>query len=85
MEYKKLFTKEELKEIVEWFESHWDKLPESLYMDKATYLSDFKRTVRLYYDIAKEHSENPTYSGQIFQLFKMRDAVEREWQKPSEG
>lgn len=84
MEYKKLFTKEELKEIVEWFESHWDKLPESLYMDKATYLSDFKRTVRLYYDIAKEHGENPTYSGQIFQLFKMRDAVEREWQKPSE-
>lgn len=82
MEYKKHFTDEELRELLDWFEKNKDILPESLYLDKATFIKDFKHTLRLYYDIVHEHKDNPTYSGQIYQLFKARKVIE---QKMAEG
>ena len=40
MEYKKHYTDEELNEVVGWFKSHFDELPASIYIDKATYVKD---------------------------------------------
>ena len=77
MEYKKHFTDEELDGVLQWFETHWDDLPVSASLDKATVIKDFKHTVRLYFDIVNEHRNNPTNSGQIFQIFKMRDVAEQ--------
>ena len=54
MEYKKHYTDEELNEVVGWFKSHFDELPASLYIDKATYVKDLKHTVTLYYDIVNK-------------------------------
>ena len=81
MEYKKHYTEKELSEVVDWFKTHFDKLPESVYLDKATYIKDLKHTVTLYYDIVEQHHENPTYAAQIRHIFLMRDAVLREWKK----
>lgn len=81
MQYKKHFEDDELKEILLWFKKHESELPKSLYIDKATYIEDFPRTVKFYFDIANEHHENPTYSGQIFHLFQMRDAVVKLWRE----
>ncbi len=81
MEYKKHYTDEELGEVVGWFKSHFDELPDSLHIDKATYISDFKHTVTLYYDIASQHKDNPTYAAQIRHLFLMRDAVLKLWKE----
>lgn len=78
MEYKRHYTDEELKELMDWFDSHWDILPESIYMDKATYIKDFKHTLRLHYDIINQLKDNPTYSAQIYQVFKMRDVAAKE-------
>ena len=75
MEYKKHYTDEELNEVVGWFKSHFDELPASLYIDKATYVKDLKHTVTLYYDIVNKLKDNPTYAAQIRHLFLMRDAV----------
>ncbi len=75
MEYKKLYSQEEIDEITVWFESHKDQLPESLDVDKATHMSNFRQTVSSYIDIARLHRENATYSGQIYFLFQMREAV----------
>ncbi len=75
MEYKKLYSQEEIDEITAWFESHKDQLPESLDVDKATHMSNFRQTVSSYIDIARLHRENATYSGQIYFLFQMREAV----------
>ena len=61
--------------------SHFDELPGSLHIDKATYISDFKKTVTLYYDIAVQHKDNPTYAAQIRHLFLMRDAVINLWKE----
>lgn len=85
MEYKKHYTEEELQKLSKWFEQHTDKLPASLRVDKATYVPDLKRTVRFYFDIAKEHKDNPTYAAQIFLLFKIKDVLEKQWEAGSNG
>lgn len=84
MEYKKHFTTEELKEVIEWFDANREKLPESLNLDNATHIKNFKHTLELYYDIAREHNDNPTYSGQIYHLFQMKEAVLKFWEAQSD-
>ena len=81
MEYKKLYTNEELDGLIAWFKEHMDELPESIYIDKATYVKDLKYTVTLYFDILNELREIPCYGSQIRHLFLMKEAVEREWAK----
>lgn len=76
MEYKKHYTDKEVQTLSAWFEQHMDKLPQSLQVDKATYMPDLRRTVRFYLDIMKEHKDNPTYAAQIFLLFKIREMLE---------
>lgn len=78
MEYRKHYTDAELDELVGWFEKNMERLPASLRMSESTLIADFPHTVRLYFDIVRQHKDNPTYSGQIYQLFKMRDAVRAE-------
>lgn len=79
MEYKKHYSSEELSEVMDWFKKHYDQLPESIQVDKATYIKDLKHTVKLYYDIVEKHHENPTYAAQIRHIFLMRDAVLRDY------
>ena len=81
MEYKKLYSNEELDDLIAWFKEHMEELPESLYIDKATYVKDLKYTVHLYFDILNELREIPCYGAQIRHLFLMKEAVEREWAK----
>lgn len=73
--YKKQYTTEEIGELITWFEAHFDRLPESLQVDKATFIKDIKKTVKLYFDIARQHINNPTYSGQINHLFQIKEAL----------
>ncbi|CDA44044.1 MAG: DUF6965 family protein [Bacteroidales bacterium] len=81
MEYKKHYTDEELAEVVNWFKEHFDELPQSIHIDKATYIADLKHTVTLYYDIVAKHKDNPTYAAQIHHIYQMRDAVLRKWEE----
>lgn len=76
MDYKRHFTDSELDELLGWFEKHADELPQSLTIDNgSTYIKDLKRTVGLYHDIVNGHRDNPTYSGQIYTLEKIRLAL----------
>lgn len=79
MDYKKHYTDKELRSVVEWFEQNMERLPQSLHVDKATFVPDLSRTVRFYFDIAREHKDNPTYAAQISLLFKIRQALEEKW------
>ena len=80
MEYKKHFTDQEIEEVCNWFKAHFDQLTETLQLDKATCIRNFKQTVELYFDICRQHKDNPTYSGQIFQFFKMKEYAEAQMQ-----
>lgn len=78
MDYKRLFSQAEIEELLAWFEAHEANLPASLTVDNgSTHIKDLKRTVALYRDIVSHHRENPTYSGQIFTLEKIRRAIEQ--------
>jgi len=79
MEYKKHYTDNELRELTVWYEQNMERLPSSLRVDKATYVPDLGRTVRFYFDIMREHKDNPTYAAQIFLLFKIRKVLEEQW------
>lgn len=81
MEYKKHFTDSELSALVAWFKERMDALPQSLHVDKATFIPDLKHTVRLYFDIVAQHKDNPTYAAQIYLLYKIQKVlVEQEKQ-----
>lgn len=81
MDYKKHYTNEELDELISWFDSHKEHLPKSLQMDKATYIKDLDKTLKLYLEIEKRHKDNDTYGGQIYHMFMMRDAIRALWKK----
>lgn len=75
MNFKKQYTHEEIEEVVAWFEKHQAEVPQTLNLDKATHIPDFPSTLHTYIEIARTHCDNPTYSGQIYTLFRMRDAM----------
>lgn len=79
MDYKKHYTVEELNDIISWFSIHKDHLPQSLQLDKATYIMDLKNTMVHFLDIIKKHKDNPTYAAQIYILFLIREAVRKKW------
>lgn len=75
MEYKKVYTDEEIDELVSWFKGHMDQLPQSLNMGKGIVVPDLKHTVQLYINIVQRNKSNPVFAAQIYHLFNMRDAV----------
>lgn len=78
MEYKKTYTAEELRELIHWFEAHKEQLPETLRLDKSTFIPNFRLTAEYYISIARKHYANPTYGAQIWMLFRMRERLQEE-------
>lgn len=79
MEFKKQYSDEEIEEIKKWFKDNEARLPQSLQLDSATYLPNFKKTLSYYIDIVDHLKTKETYAAQIHHLFKMRDAIENLW------
>lgn len=75
MEFKKQYTKEEVQELTSWMENHKDQFPLEFDLDKATHLNNLPQMVHFYNEVALLHVDNPTYSGQIYFLFRLRDAL----------
>lgn len=75
MEYKKIYSPAELKELTDWFKERMDRLPASFRLDAATFIPDFPATVTTYIEIVDAHKENATYGAQIHMLFRMRDKL----------
>lgn len=76
MTFKKTYTAEELQELTNWITEHLPHMPESLQLNKATYIADLHRTARYYLDLVKLHQNNPTYGGQLHHLFEIRQRLE---------
>ena len=76
MEYKKLYSEAEVQGLKEWFEQRLDTLPASLQLDAATFIPDLHRAVKQLLEIAMLQRGTPAFSGQIFQLFKIREKLE---------
>ncbi|MGM9693956.1 MAG: DUF6965 family protein [Alloprevotella sp.] len=78
MEFKNQYSKQEIEEAETWFRERWDKLPQSLQADPATRILDLRRTLENLIHLAKELQNNPTYAGQIYLLFKIKDKLQED-------
>ena len=70
----KITTIEELNELRAWFNSQ--ELPETMYIDKATYSPDLKSTIDMLFDQANLYYENPKMQGSILLLRRIKAILE---------
>ncbi len=75
MEYKKLYTKEEIKDLLQWFGERFDRLPESIRIDQATRVVGMPDTARRLCEMVEANWENPTFSAGIRQVFLLRERL----------
>ena len=72
MDYKSIFSKEELKELTDWFKERQDKLPETLQADDATFVKDLRQTVDYYLRLVELYHDKRAFSGQLYLLERIR-------------
>ena len=72
----KTHTIEELNELRAWFDSQ--DLPQTMYIDKATYTPDLKETIDMLFDQSYIYYENPKMQGSILLLKKIKTRLEEE-------
>lgn len=70
----KLYTIEELRELEKWFEGR--QLPESLQLDKATFIPNVKDTLKRLVDQCEINYENPKMQGCIYLLERLKNKLE---------
>ena len=72
MDYKSIFSKEELNELTDWFNERKDKLPETLQVDDATFVKDLRQTVDYYLRLVELYHDKRAFSGQLYFLERIR-------------
>lgn len=72
MEYKKIFTADEMRTLAGWFQRHAAELPATLQLDEATLYMDLKFTVEGFFNVFNQHGDKPSFSGEIYQLFLIK-------------
>ena len=72
MDYKSIFSKEELNELTDWFNERKDKLPETLQVDDATFVKDLRQTVDYYLRLVELYHDKRAISGKLYLLERIR-------------
>lgn len=70
------YTLEKLNELKDWFDTH--ELPETLQLDKSTYIPDLKDTVSALLDQAYICYSNPKMQGGIVLLEKIKKHLDKD-------
>ncbi|MDY6298127.1 MAG: hypothetical protein SPL50_07600 [Alloprevotella sp.] len=73
--YKAEYSEDEVRELLDWAEQHLDELPVSLELGKEIRIPDVRRTVASLHDMAKSHGTDRSFSGQVYTLMRIREAV----------
>ena len=73
MTYKPTYTKEEIDELINWFDTH--KYEHELDLGHGLYISDITKTIPPMCNIARTKYENRSFSGQIQMLFNIREEL----------
>lgn len=70
----KLYTRDELRDLEEWFNNI--NLPESILLDKATYIPNVKDTINRLMVQAEINCDNPKMQGPIYLLERLKAKLE---------
>ena len=73
MEYKTAYKKEEIEELVNWFATH--TYEKELDLGGGLYIKDLETTIPAMVHVAQTKYDNRTFSGQIYQLYRIRDEL----------
>ncbi len=73
MEYKATYTKEEVEELVEWFNTH--EYDNEVDLGEGQFINDIKKCAKALSHTTLTQYANPTFSGSICNLFKIREAL----------
>ena len=73
MTYKPTYTKEEVEELVNWFDTH--KYENGLDLGQGIYIGNISATLIPMRNIALNKYDNRTFSGQIQILFRIREEL----------
>ncbi len=71
----KTHTIEEVNQLKTWFEAQ--ELPQTMYIDKATYTPNLKETIGMLFEQAYVCYENPKMQGCIILLKKIKANLEK--------
>ncbi len=75
MEFKKTYSVEDLQEVCDWMRKHSAEMPKELKLDEATVISDLAFTIDRLFDAVEIGHDNPTYTGLLSTLFKIREKL----------
>lgn len=75
MDLPELYTPEEINGILAWAQEALPTLPDELEIAPGMCTHNLKQVVTYYIDIVNLHRENPTYTGQIGHLFRIREVL----------
>lgn len=72
--FKQAYTQEEIEEILEWFASRMDKLPETMQINASTYSENLQRSTQSLIDVVKYHKKDLSvvYYGYVSYLYLIR-------------
>ncbi len=73
--YKYRYSKEDMNDIIAWFRRHADELPRHVELDAATVYENLPETLTAYLEVYEIYGDNPTFSGQLHQLFLLRQRL----------
>ncbi len=74
MEYKLTYTKEEVKQLENWFATH--TFEKELDMGGGLFIKDLDLTIPPMLHVARTQYDNKTFSGQIHQLYRIKEMLE---------
>jgi len=73
MEYKPIYTKEEVEELAAWFDSHPYK--QELDIGSGIYMKNVSMSVAAMLHTVRAKYDNRTFSGQVYLLFRIKDEL----------
>lgn len=76
--FKSNFTKEELEDLISWFEARMEKLPATMQIDNSNYTENLPLTIKAYISMLKNRVPNTTFCGYISHLELIRKRLQLE-------
>lgn len=73
--FKEKYSKEELKEVVDWFKERMDKLPMALRLNECTKTKNLPKAVDKLMALTERPNLDVCFSGYMSQLFIIRELL----------
>lgn len=82
-QYQPVYTKEEIDELVNWFETH--RYEQDIELGQGIHIRQLDTTLKQFCFIARNQYSNRTFSGPIHTLFRIREELIKQNKVIQEG